>query len=291
MKPLFRKVQVMPEQSFSIRQDIVAYFYSHWHYHPELEIVHIHAGTGMLLVGDGVSNYREDDLIFIGSNAPHFFRSDPHYFEQSMDLQSRSTVIHFDANFWGEGFLKMPEAVVLNDLFIRARKGLLIRGEARDEIGVLMASMLDATSIDRVILLLKVLRRMANASDVQELSKTDDSATLDEQNTKRIDQIYSFSLNNFTREITLEEVAEVANISVNSFCRYFKTHTRKTYFQFLLELRIGHACKLLAEEKLSISQVAYESGFNNLSHFNRSFKAIMQLKPQQYQKLYRQVGV
>ncbi len=260
----------MPTQSFSIRQDVVPYFYNHWHYHPEVEIVHVHEGTGMLLVGDGVSNYRENDLIVIGANAPHFFRSDDTYFEQGTPLLSKSTVIHFNPDF-----------------LTRASKGFLIRAESGNEAKELIATMLQATGLQRVILLLKVLNHLTRVESILELSKSEYTSSLDEVNTKRIDQIYSFSLNNFTREITLDEVSEVANISKNSFCRYFKTHTRKTYFQFLLELRVGHACKLLAEEHLSISQVAFESGFNNLSHFNRSFKTIMTMKPQSYQKLYR----
>ncbi len=287
MKPLFRKVQVMPTQSFSIRQDVVPYFYNHWHYHPEVEIVHVHEGTGMLLVGDGVSNYRENDLIVIGANAPHFFRSDDVYFEQGTALLSKSTVIHFNPDFLGQTFLEMSEMKNVTDFLNRARKGFLIRAESGSEAKELIATMLQATGLQRVILLLKVLNHLTRVESVLELSKSEYTSSLDEVNTKRIDQIYSFSLNNFTREITLDEVSEVANISKNSFCRYFKTHTRKTYFQFLLELRIGHACKLLAEEHLSISQVAFESGFNNLSHFNRSFKAIMTMKPQAYQKLYR----
>jgi AraC-like DNA-binding protein len=287
MKPLFRKVQVMPTQSFSIRQDVVPYFYNHWHYHPEVEIVHVHEGTGMLLVGDGVSNYRENDLIVIGANAPHFFRSDDAYFEQGTALLSKSTVIHFNPDFLGQTFLEMSEMKNVTDFLTRARKGFLIRAESGNEAKELIATMLQATGLQRVILLLKVLNHLTRVESILELSKSEYTSSLDEVNTKRIDQIYSFSLNNFTREITLDEVSEVANISKNSFCRYFKTHTRKTYFQFLLELRIGHACKLLAEEHLSISQVAFESGFNNLSHFNRSFKTIMTMKPQSYQKLYR----
>lgn len=287
MKPLFRKVQVMPTQSFSIRQDVVPYFYNHWHYHPEVEIVHVHEGTGMLLVGDGVSNYRENDLIVIGANAPHFFRSDDAYFEQGTPLLSKSTVIHFNPDFLGQTFLEMSEMKNVTDFLTRASKGFLIRAESGNEAKELIATMLQATGLQRVILLLKVLNHLTRVESILELSKSEYTSSLDEVNTKRIDQIYSFSLNNFTREITLDEVSEVANISKNSFCRYFKTHTRKTYFQFLLELRIGHACKLLAEEHLSISQVAFESGFNNLSHFNRSFKTIMTMKPQSYQKLYR----
>jgi AraC-like DNA-binding protein len=288
MKPLFRKVQIMPEQSFSINRDVVPYFYNHWHYHPEIEIVFIYEGTGTLLVGNGVRNYRENDLIMIGANVPHFFRSDPQYFEPNTSLLSKSAVIHFNPNFWGDAFMKIPEAVQLNELFQKARRGLMVGGNIRENVVELMGGMQQTVGIEKVIQLLKILSFIANADEVSEISKSEFDVSLDEHNTRRIDQIYSFSLNNFTREVTLEEVAEVANISVNSFCRYFKTHTRKTYFQFLQELRIGHACKLLAGEKLSISQVAFESGFNNLSHFNRSFKTIMQMKPQAYQKLYRQ---
>lgn len=277
----------MPTQSFSIRQDVVPYFYNHWHYHPEVEIVHVQEGTGMLLVGDGVSNYRENDLIVIGANAPHFFRSDDAYFEQGTPLLSQSTVIHFNPDFLGQTFLEMSEMKNVTDFLNKARKGFLIRAESGNEAKELIATMLQETGLQRVILLLKVLNHLTRVESILELSKSEYTSSLDEVNTKRIDQIYSFSLNNFTREITLDEVSEVANISKNSFCRYFKTHTRKTYFQFLLELRIGHACKLLAEEHLSISQVAFESGFNNLSHFNRSFKTIMTMKPQSYQKLYR----
>lgn len=287
MKPLFRKVQIMPEQSFSTNKDIVPYFYNHWHYHPEIEIVYIYEGTGTLLVGNGVKNYRENDLIIIGANVPHFFRSDPKYFEANTSLLSKSSVIHFNPAFWGDGFMQIPETIQLNELFQRARRGLMIGGSIKEEIVRLMSQMPNVLGIDKIIQLLKILSIIAQAEEVTEISKSEFDVSLDEHNTRRIDQIYSFSLNNFTREITLEEVAEVANISVNSFCRYFKTHTRKTYFQFLQELRIGHACKLLAGEKLSISQVAFESGFNNLSHFNRSFKTIMQMKPQAYQKLYK----
>lgn len=288
MKPLFRKVQVMPEQSFNVNKDFVPFFYNHWHYHPEIEIVYIFEGTGTLLVGNGVRSFRENDLIMIGPNVPHFFRSDPHYFEPNSTLMSRSVVIHFNPNFWGDSFMKIPESVLLNELFQKAKKGLLVGGAVREKVGVLMEEMLNTTGIDKVIQLLSILSYISSSEDVTDLSKTEFNVSLDEYNTRRIDMIYSFSLNNFAREITLEEVAEVANISVNSFCRYFKTHTRKTYFQFLQELRIGHACKLLAGEKLSISQVAFESGFNNLSHFNRSFKSLMQMKPQAYQRLYRQ---
>jgi AraC-like DNA-binding protein len=288
MKPLFRKVQVKPEQSFNINQDAVPFFYNHWHYHPEIEIVYMYQGTGTLLIGDGVSSYREHNLIMIGADAPHFFRSDPQYFEPNTPLLSKSAVIHFQDNFWGDGFMDIPETIALKELFKRAKRGLIIEGIAREKVAVLMQEIVGATGLDRLILLLKMLRHIIDADQVTELSKTEFNIRLDATNTRRIDQIYSFSLNNFTREITLQEAADIANISVNSFCRYFKTHTRKTYFQFLLELRVGHACKLLAGEKLSISQVAYESGFNNLSHFNRCFKTIMEMKPQTYQKLYRQ---
>ncbi len=151
----------------------------------------------------------------------------------------------------------------------------------------LLQNLLDQKEGNPVISLLQILETLAQSKDIKLLSNSHYQEEYDQYDTDRINQIYKYSLDNFQRKISIEEIAEVANVSPHSFCRYFKSRSRKTYSQFLLELRIGHACKLLIDGKLSVAQICYESGFNNFANFNKYFKIHTGKSPLQYQKGYR----
>ncbi len=159
-----------------------------------------------------------------------------------------------------------------------------ITGKTRQKVAELLEALLQTDNNYRIILLMEALNLVAECKELQTLSSIGFKYDLIENEKDRINAVYEYSIKNFKRNIQLEEIASVANISPNSFCRYFKSRTRKTYSQFLIEIRVGHACKLLIENNLSIKQLCYESGFNNFTSFHKYFKLITSKSPLTYQK-------
>ena len=284
MKPQLLRISLASECSFSVRQDVVLYFYNRWHYHPEIELLHIEQGTGTQFVGDNIQNFQPGDVFLIGSNLPHYWRCDNEYFENRKDLTAQATVVHFRENFWGDAFLQLPENRHIARFLDKARQGIRLHGQVREGVKTLMHELLTQTGSDRIILLIRILSLMAKSDELETLSTSEYPSHFDEADTDRINQIYAYSITHFQRKISLEEIAAVANMSPNSFCRYFKSRSRKSFSQFVLELRVHHACKLLIEGKLTVAQVCFESGFNQFSTFNKYFKQITGKSPKQYQK-------
>jgi AraC-like DNA-binding protein len=282
MKPQLLKVPVASERSFSVRRDVVLHFYNRWHYHPEIELVHIEQGVGTQFVGDSIQLFQPGDVLLIGANLPHYWRCDQAYFEQREGLVAQAMVIHFGEQFWGDAFLSLPENRALVRFLDQARQGVRLLGQTRDRVKELMTQMLTATDTTRIVLLLQILTEATETTQKELLSTQGYPNQYNEADTDRLNQIYAYSLAHFTRKISLSEIAEVANLSPHSFCRYFKSRSRRSYSQFLLELRISHACKLLITEKLSIAQICYESGFNQFSGFNKYFRQITGKTPLQY---------
>jgi len=285
MKPQLLKVPLFPASSFSVRQDVVLYFYNRWHYHPEIELLHIEQGSGTQFVGDSIQRFSAGDVLLVGANLPHYWRCDDEYFE-GQGLQARATVVHFLPNFWGDSFLRLPENLPIARLLDMAGQGLRLTGNLRQQVSETLGQMLAAQGTERIVLLLQILSRIALSGEYESLSSTNYPQPLDEADADRINQIYAYSLAHFQRKISLGEIAEVAHMSPFSFCRYFKSRTRKSYSKFLLELRVRHACKLLVEGKLSVAQVCYESGFNQFSGFNKYFKEFTGRSPVQYRAAF-----
>ncbi|RXK61550.1 AraC family transcriptional regulator [Lacibacter luteus] len=286
MNPHLLKVSTGPHQSFNIRHDVVQYFYNRWHFHPEIELLHIQKGTGLQFIGDSIQRFKKDDVILVGANLPHLWRCDDAYFQKSKTLRAQSNVIHFKEDFWGERFLELPENKKLKQLLEKAKRGISISGATRQFVIAQMEQMLEAKDSDRIVLLLQILGRIAQSKQLKLISSAGFSTQLEQKSTDKINSVYAYTLAHFKEKISLKKIAEVSNISPNSFCRYFKVHTRKTYSNFLHELRVGHASKLLIENKLSISQICYESGFNNVTNFYKTFKRFTGQTPLAFQQMY-----
>lgn len=287
MKPQLIKMSSDNLQSFSVRQDKVPHFFKNLHYHSEVEFVLIDKGSGTHFIGDSISRFSEGDLYLIGSNLPHCWRCDDIYFENKPDLVAEAKVVHFLENYWGIQFLDLPENKAIRDLLIKAKSGIKVIGKTKFAISKILDKLLTAKSTERIILILQALSLIAHSKDLIILSSpgfTNNNYIVSEA--ERINDIFNYTMSNFHRKITLEEIADVANISPNSFCRYFKNITKKTYSQFLMEIRIGHACKLLIESTKNVNYVCYESGFNNFSNFNKYFKAITGKSPLSYKKSF-----
>ena len=287
MKPLLRKVPVEPGTSFSIRRDLKPHFTGIGHYHPELELHYILRGDGVRFIGNRVSNFKPGELVLLGENLPHTWRSSEQYHNNDPSQRIEVIVINFLPDFLGPQFLFKPETMMLQRLFERARSGLEIFGEARSSVAELMLESLYAEGLSRFIILLKILKILAETSDYRYIVQGDyTSHRPAELDSARLNSVYNYTLSNYMKDIKLEQLAVMTNFTVTSFCRYFKSVTRKTYWDFLTEIRIGNACRLLIEDKLSTEAVCFECGFQNISNFYRHFKRIIGISPVEYKKKY-----
>jgi AraC-like DNA-binding protein len=284
MRPQLLKVLKGPGHSFNIRQDLVPHVNNRWHYHKEVELIHFKRGEGTQFIGDNIKRFKGGDVALVGSNLPHYWRFDDAYFGENPKICADVRVAHFCEDFWGGNFLDLPENAGMKSVLEKAKRGLQITGRTRTAVADILEDLLDADGPQRIILLMQALVTIAGCKHLEPLASMGFKHDFMEAESDRINDIYDYTLKNFKRPIQLEEIASVANISPNSFCRYFKSRTRKTYSQFLIEIRVGHACKLLIESGLSIKQLCYESGFNNFTSFHKYFKLITGKSPLIYQK-------
>ncbi|MDR6944907.1 AraC family transcriptional regulator [Mucilaginibacter pocheonensis] len=284
MKPLLLKVSSGPAHSFSVRRDVLPDINNRWHCHPELELIYFKKGSGTQFIGDSIKQFKAGDMVLVGSNLPHYWRFDDAYFHLDENVKVEIIVVHFCENFWGDQFLLLPENKLIKVLLERSKRGLQISGNIKDKVAELLAAMLDTDGAERIIMLLKALNTVAASNPVNYLTSIGFKYDHNESENDRLNNIYEYSVRNFRKKIYLDEIAGIAGVSSNSFCRYFKTKTRKTYSQFIIEIKVGYACKLLIENKLNIKQLCYDSGFNNFSTFHKHFKQVTGKSPLMYQK-------
>jgi AraC-like DNA-binding protein len=283
MKPQLLKVTNDSVHSFSIRRDIVPYINNHWHYHPEVELIYFKKGSGTQFIGDSIKRFGPGDMVLVGSHLPHYWRFDDSYFENSEHEGADVSVVHFNQDFWGDKFLNLPENVLIKITLDNAKRGIQINSKGSQILPDILEQLMTAEGSDKIILLLKALMCIGQGKNEQ-LSSIAFNYNFEDLDKSRISAIYDYSLANFKHIITLDEIAEVANISPNSFCRFFKSRTRKTYTRFVNEIRVGNACKLLIENQITVKQICYESGFNNFASFHKFFKTITGKSPLNYQK-------
>lgn len=249
-----------------------------WHFHPELEIVYIKHGSGKRHIGNHISYYSGGDLILLGPNLPHYG------FTDRLSGSSSEIVVQMKVDFLGNNFFKLPEMQMIDQLFERSKSGLSFYGNTKSEIGARLNSLFYMDQFDKLNEFLRILQMLAVSKEYNILNASGIALVIQSQDTNRIDAVYKYVRSHFTESIQLEEIATEVNMTIPSFCRYFKKVTGKTFTEFVNEFRIVHACKLLSEEQFSISEVCYESGFNNFSHFNRLFKQKTGKNPNAYRK-------
>lgn len=251
-----------------------------WHFHPEIQLVYVKGGNGKRHIGNHLSYYHSGDLVLIGSMLPHTALTDNHTQNES------ETVIQFRDNCFGEGFFELEEMQEIHNLLERAKVGISFKGLTKQNLGARVEKLVELDNFSKVIELIKILQELAKSEEFETLNA--DGYTIEVQNTDndRINIIYKYVQKHFKRAIPLEEIAQIANMTVPSFCRYFKQISGKNFTKFVNEIRIVHACKLLTEKQLSIAEVSFESGFNNISHFNRLFKEKTTKSPFEYRKQF-----
>jgi AraC-like DNA-binding protein len=287
MKPIREEIPAPISYSFSTEYIRTPCFKSKWHYHEhETELIYIVEGKGTGFVGDGATFFSGGELALIGAMVPHVWLNTKKYYKPDSNLIAKAIVIKFDENFLGNQFLSLPGFLKVKDLILnRSRKGLMILGIARQKVARMIESIVDTSSdFDRVMYLIQILNIVSNTDEYEYVSKTETIKIPRSSDLERLEKVIKYVNENYQDRIELEKVAELANMTPSAFCKYFKKRTLKTFTQFLNEVRIGNACKLLTEKELSVKQVCYMSGFNYLSNFYKQFHAIHSMSPLDYKE-------
>lgn len=285
-KPEFERIAPAFGSSFSYRtynKDHQNKNHTFWHYHPELELVYVNGGSGRRQIGSHVSYYQNGDLILIGSNLPHCG------FTDSLTDHNCETVIQLKPEFLGTEFLNIPEMRNIKALFQKSGMGIVYHGAAKKLIGEKIEAMKNKDHYNRLLALLEVLDLLEKAKDYTILNAQGFILETELQDNNRVNVIFNFVKEEFKRPISLEEVADLVSMTVPAFCRYFKKITGKTFTEFVNEYRLTHAAKLLHEKQISITEVCFDSGFNNFSHFNKRFKKFTGKAPSVYRNELRVV--
>lgn len=255
------------------------------HFHQLCELTWIQKGEGTLFVGDFVGNYFEGDLILVGPGLPHLYKSDV---KNSIDTKCIS--IYFPS-FWLQQLSdELAVQQSLQELLSNAQRGIKITGKTKEHVLTKIRELQGNTALGKMALFFSILDIVQRKKEYTLLAGPVYKNTYNHKDIERFNALYDFVLTNFYREIRLEEVAAICHLVPASFSRYFKARTQKSFVNFLNEIRIGHACKLLQHQTIPLKIVGYECGYNNPVNFYKSFKSIMKMTPRSYSKLWNTSG-
>lgn len=280
MKVLPFKIPKTDESSIHLQFDDEVYFYDKLHQHPEAQLTWIIKGEGTLIHGDYLGSFKVGEIFLMGSNVPHVFRCEKRYYALESDQRVLSKSIFFRFEQLKEVSKIFPEVKSLLSILVAGDRGLKVESLHSAPLIAGFNEVFEREGMSRLSSFFNLLGKLTDPNAIQYLNDIPQKS-IKEVEGRRLDDIFRFTLDNFGRRITLEEVAEVANMNKASFCRYFKQHTRKSYIDFLNEYRVNQATKLLLSKEKPIAQICFEVGFNNLSNFNRTFKQLTGKTPRE----------
>lgn len=243
-------------------------------------------GKGTKFIGDHVKSFKPGDITFLGPDLPHLWRSDAEASVNKNGIYAKGIVVYFQEDFISTSLLNKEEGLMLRQLFKKGLRGFDIIGHTAKKVGQMLIDLPKREGFDAVLALLHILNCLSQTDDIELLASSGYTNTLREGDTHRMNQVYAHVMKNFKRKMPISELASLTNMTPTSFSRYFKTHSNKTFSEFVSEIRIGHACKLLIDKKMNASRACYESGFQTLSNFNRQFKVATKRTPLEYKKRY-----
>ncbi|GAB3527650.1 AraC family transcriptional regulator [Pontibacter brevis] len=288
MKPVYFQIPKSSDETIRVQYEEQPHFYDNLHFHPEVQVMFICEGSGTQFIGDNIGSFSSGDILLLGPNLPHVFRNDKKFYEENSGLSARNISIFFQVESLGERFLSLPEVNPIQKLLLSSKRGIRINGETKKKATALVEQMLYLEGFERLMQLFNFLHLLSLSKELELLSSVGFDGPQNDSDSKKMNDVFNYIMNNFSEEVKLQKAASIANMSTNAFCRYFKQHTRKTFSSFLNEIRIGHACRLLIEDRWNIRETAFECGFDNISYFNRQFKDITSYTPTEYVKLHRE---
>lgn len=269
------------ENSFLIRYTEKDAFTYPWHFHAEFELVLICNGAGKRYIGSSLQNFKANDMVFIGPNLPHCYINNNKKYSQKIKYY----VLQIPVNYFGLDFLNTPELIQLKRLFHLSEQGVTFRPKTSNTIKPLLKKLLKAKGFMRILLLLNILDLLSR-SILKTLSIQSYQSIVQFPTDHLLSKLCNYTTANFKKKLTIEKAASLLCMGNATFCRYFKKNTGKTYIEFVNEIRIAYACNLLINSSKTINEISLESGFNNISNFNRQFKKNKKITPLRFKNSY-----
>ncbi len=286
MKIMYEQVCYRGTNSFNIKWDEFPHFTFPWHFHSEYELVYVIKSYGKRFVADHVEDFTDGDLVLLGPSLPHFWKSDELFLRNDQDYKVNAIVIHFPPDFFKDQIENYPEFASIKKLLEQAQRGIHFPKDTASKFDKMLRRLLKQKGFERTINLLTILNGLEQSKNYHLLASK--SYRPDRQNWtgNRMDRVMHLINSNYRQQVKVENIASEIGMNQSAFCRYFKEKTGKSFISFINEMRIGYACKLLQENNFTVSQIAFESGFNNLSNFNRYFKKTTNQTPIAYRNQF-----
>lgn len=288
MKSLQFSVPADTSKSIRIQEDIMPNFYPYFHRHTETQIMWILKGHGTLAIEQNLFNFQAGDIFYLGANQSHVFRGD---FDKNEKQKVHAISIFFDPHKKISAFFNLPEFEELKNFIDHSEVGFQVASKLKTEISESIAALQKSKGVEQIMGFIKILNHLMQNRHLHiPLSSEKNLSNSISDTDKRIIDAQTFIKKNFAlHKLTLDSIAKEACMTPQAFCRSFKKRTGITYIEYLNELRVQRACRLLTSSNMySISSVAFNSGFNSLTNFNRVFKSIMKYSPKEYLKHYKE---
>lgn len=283
MRPILINESISEDRLIFIKRVDAPYLDTPFHFHDNCELVFIEDGYGNKLIGDNVSVFAKDDIILMGPNVPHIFTNDDSFYKGNKNLRSKATVIYFSPKLL-DNLLPHHSLDPVYNLIKRASRGLEVVGKTRSIVCKELTNFTEKNELLQLSSFFSILNALTLTKEVKYITSQKFINTYSQQDSARISSVYQFLMQNFKRNIQLEEAAEIAHMAPTAFCRFFKQRTLKTFTRFMNELRIYHACELLSNSDRAINDIFYECGYHNPTNFNKFFKEITGTTPLEYRK-------
>jgi AraC-like DNA-binding protein len=248
-------------------------------------------GEGKRFIGNNIKSFDGDEMVLIGPNIPHVWKSNSIYFNKDSQLSTTVTVIYFSPEIIGDALINNIEYREIKQLLTKAETGVEILGKTREKIKRIMQDLLEENEgFSGILSLLNILHIISTSKELSFITSANTSLMNTEVEASRLNQVYEYTLKNFNKRISLDEIAALVHMTNTSFSRYFKSRVNKSYSQFLTETRIDYASNLLKKETITIERVSYECGFPSVTNFNRQFKKLKGQKPSDYRNEFLRIS-
>jgi len=283
-KPSFEVLQSFHQNSFLLRSFKEMAFTAPYHFHPEYELTLILKGKGMRFVNHNMEDYVSGDLVLLGSNLPHCWKTDDII---EGEINAHSIVIQFSKDFLGEHFFFKPEFSSIQELLQRSGNGIRFSEEIQHITKKRMIALVEEeNNFKQLMSFLEILHDLSTTESFKLLSNDAINAQQSLADKQRINPVFTYIVENFKRSVSLNVAAEIANMTPNAFCRYFKKITRETFMETVISYRINYSVQQLVDTNQLVSQICFDSGFTDISHFYKLFKTKMKMSPLSYRKKF-----
>lgn len=287
MKIMHEQVSFAPLSLLKVKWNDIQSFTYPWHFHSEYEIVYIVKSSGTRFVGDSVEKFKEGDIVLLGSNTPHFWQSDS---ENNKNTRVNAIVVQFSKDFFSQQINSYPEFFHIREMLKKSSRGINFSHKTSEKIGKMLFKLLKQKDLQQTLYFIKILDYMSKTFEYKLLSGENYKAE-NYEGKDRLNKVMHYINTNYQNHINQKEIAEKIGMNVSAFSRYFSEKTGKKFSGFVNELRINYACKLLINNSIAVSQICFESGFENISNFNRTFRQYTGITPSEYRNKFQKISI